>query len=83
MPLKDEAQYQIDQPPPLLPDQVIHLLYRDYLDMPTYKWQQDMCRMFLSKRTVDKHRENLLLKTGSNNTASLVIYAIKNSIIQI
>jgi DNA-binding NarL/FixJ family response regulator len=32
----------------------------------------------LSKRTVDKHRENLLLKTQSKNTAGLVIYAIKN-----
>ena len=37
----------------------------------------------LSKRTVDKHRENILLKTNSNNTASLVIFAIKNGIIEI
>jgi NarL family two-component system response regulator LiaR len=29
-------------------------------------------QLILSKRTVDKHRENLLLKTGSKNTASLV-----------
>lgn len=40
-------------------------------------------KLYLSKRTVDKHRENLLLKTGSKNTASLVIYAIKNEIIEI
>lgn len=40
-------------------------------------------KLFLSKRTVDKHRENLLLKTGSKNTASLVIYAIKNEVIEI
>ncbi len=32
----------------------------------------------ISKRTVDKHRENLLQKTQSKNTANLVIYAIKN-----
>ncbi|MHA7110178.1 response regulator [Sunxiuqinia elliptica] len=31
----------------------------------------------ISKRTVDKHRENLLQKTQSKNTANLVIYAIK------
>jgi len=37
----------------------------------------------LSKRTVDKHRENILLKTNSNNTASLVIFAIKNGIVDI
>ncbi|MBN2519827.1 MAG: response regulator transcription factor [Bacteroidales bacterium] len=40
-------------------------------------------KLFLSKRTVDKHRENILTKTGSKNTASLVIYAIKNGIIEI
>lgn len=40
-------------------------------------------RLKLSKRTVDKHRENLLQKTQSNNTASLVIYAIKNEYYQI
>lgn len=39
--------------------------------------------LHLSKRTVDKHRENLLLKTGSKNTASLVIYAVKNGIIEV
>jgi len=40
-------------------------------------------RLVLSKRTVDKHRENLLLKTQSKNTANLVIYAIKNGLLQI
>lgn len=39
--------------------------------------------LHISKRTVDKHRENLLLKTGSKNTAGLVIFAIKNGIIEI
>lgn len=34
----------------------------------------------ISKRTVDKHRENILLKTGSKNTAELVVHAIKNQI---
>ena len=32
----------------------------------------------ISKRTVDKHRENLLQKTQSRNTADLVTYAIKH-----
>jgi len=39
--------------------------------------------LFLSKRTVDKHRENLLLKTGSKNTAGLVMYAIQCGIIEL
>jgi len=39
--------------------------------------------LFISKRTVDKHRANLLSKTNSKNTASLILYAIKNKIIKI
>ncbi|MEE4116184.1 MAG: response regulator transcription factor [Marinilabiliaceae bacterium] len=39
--------------------------------------------LFISKRTVDKHRANLLSKTNSKNTASLILYAIKNKIIEI
>ena len=39
--------------------------------------------LFISKRTVDKHRENLLLKTEAKNTAGLVVYAIKNGIFEI
>ena len=33
--------------------------------------------LFISKRTVDKHRANILEKTGCKNTASLVVYAIR------
>jgi len=40
-------------------------------------------QLCISKRTVDKHRENLLQKTNSKNTASLVIFAIKNGHFQI
>lgn len=36
----------------------------------------------ISKRTVDKHRENLLSKTQSKNTASLIMYAIKNKLVK-
>lgn len=39
--------------------------------------------LFISKRTVDKHRANLLAKTNSKNTASLILYAIKNKLIEI
>jgi NarL family two-component system response regulator LiaR len=39
--------------------------------------------LHLSKRTVDKHRENILLKTQSGNTAQMVVYAIKNKIFEI
>ena len=36
--------------------------------------------MEISKRTVDKHRANILEKTGAKNSAELVVYAIKNKI---
>ncbi|HLN20285.1 MAG TPA: response regulator transcription factor [Bacteroidales bacterium] len=39
--------------------------------------------LFISKRTVDKHRANLLGKTNSKNTASLILFAIKNKLIDI
>ena len=40
-------------------------------------------KLFLSKRTVDTHRANILEKTGSKNTASLVVYAIKNNLVEV
>jgi len=40
-------------------------------------------RLFISKRTVDKHRANILEKTGCRNTANLVVYAIKNGLVEL
>ena len=40
-------------------------------------------KLFISKRTVDKHLANLLSKTGFRNTAALVMYAIKNKMVQV
>ena len=39
-------------------------------------------KLFLSNRTVEGHRNNLLLKPGSRNTAGLVLYALKHKIIE-
>lgn len=36
--------------------------------------------LFISPRTVEGHRNNLLLKTGSRNIAGLVVFAIQNEI---
>ena len=40
-------------------------------------------KLFISIRTVDKHKNNLISKTGSKNVVSLLIYAIKNKIISL
>ena len=39
--------------------------------------------LFISKRTVDKHRANILEKSGCKNTASLVVYAIRNGLVEV
>ncbi len=40
-------------------------------------------KLFLSTRTVEGHRNNLLIKTGSRNTAGLVLYALKNRLVDV
>jgi DNA-binding NarL/FixJ family response regulator len=40
-------------------------------------------KLFLSPKTVEGHRANLLSKTGTKNSAHLVMFAIKNGIIKI
>jgi DNA-binding NarL/FixJ family response regulator len=39
--------------------------------------------LFISPKTVDNHRTNLLSKTSSRNSASLVMFAIKNNLIEL
>ena len=39
--------------------------------------------LFISKRTVDKHRANILEKTGCKNTAALVVFAIRCGIVEV
>ena len=40
-------------------------------------------KLFISPRTVDGHRNNLLLKTGAKNVAGLVIYGIQKKLIEL
>lgn len=40
-------------------------------------------KLFISKRTVDKHRANILEKSESKNTAQLVVYAIRNKLVEL
>lgn len=40
-------------------------------------------KLFLSPRTVEGHRNSLLIKTSSKNIAGLVVYAFQNGIIDI
>jgi len=40
-------------------------------------------KLFISVRTVDGHRNNLLAKTGCHNTAGLVLFAVKHRIFEL
>lgn len=40
-------------------------------------------KLFLSVKTVNGHRNNLLLKTGSRNATGLVVYAVKNNLVKL
>lgn len=39
--------------------------------------------LFISQRTVERHRSSLLFKTDSKNSISLVVFAIKNNLVKI
>ncbi|MBN2613706.1 MAG: response regulator transcription factor [Bacteroidales bacterium] len=40
-------------------------------------------KLFISKRTVDGHKNNLIVKTGSKNIVDLLVYSIKNGLVKI
>jgi DNA-binding NarL/FixJ family response regulator len=40
-------------------------------------------KLFLSPKTIDNHRTNLLQKTNTRNSANLVMFAIKNKLIDV
>jgi len=48
-----------------------------------YSTQEIAEKLFISSRTVEGHRTNLLLKTESKNVAGLVIYGIQKKLIEI
>ncbi|SMO58267.1 response regulator transcription factor [Gracilimonas mengyeensis] len=55
--------------------EVLKLIVNEYTN------QEIADELFVSVRTVDAHRRNLLQKTGSKNTAGLVKYALKNNLL--
>ena len=80
--MRDGGQHK---PEPETPDNEIserelEILYHVCLGLSN---QEIADKLFISKRTVAKHRAHLLSKTGCRNTAALVMYAIKNKMINI
>lgn len=54
--------------------QILKLIVNEYTN------QEIADKLYISKRTVDTHRTNLLQKTGSKNTAGLVKYALTHEL---
>jgi DNA-binding NarL/FixJ family response regulator len=48
-----------------------------------YNRQDIAHNLFISERTFDKHKENILSKTNTSNSVSLVLFAIKNRLVDI
>lgn len=44
--------------------------------------KQIASKLFISKRTVDKHRTNILNKLSVHNSAELIAYAVKNGVVE-
>lgn len=57
--------------------EVLELIVKEHTN------QQIADELYISIRTVDAHRRNLLQKTGAKNTAGLVTYAIKHNLVDI
>lgn len=47
-----------------------------------YTTQEIADKLYISNRTVEGHRNNMLSKLGCRNTAGLVVYAIQNGLFQ-
>jgi len=76
---------QLDSPSEVVTAQSVDLSQREeevlHLIADGFTNQEIADKLFTSRRTVEGHRQNLLEKTGTKNTATLIRYAIRNSII--
>ena len=54
--------------------EVLHLIIKEHSN------QEIADKLFISPRTVDAHKRNLLEKTGAKNVAGLVLYAIERKL---
>ncbi|HLP95329.1 MAG TPA: response regulator transcription factor [Saprospiraceae bacterium] len=71
---KHEKSYNPNSPITAREKEILELICQEHTT------QEIAEKLFLSVRTVDGHRNNLLEKTGARNTAGLVIYALRNDL---
>lgn len=73
---KHEKSYNPNSPITAREKEILELICREHTT------QEIAEKLYLSVRTVDGHRNNLLEKTGARNTAGLVIYALRNDLVR-
>jgi DNA-binding NarL/FixJ family response regulator len=71
---KHEKSYNPNSPLTAREKEILELVCQEYTTPEIAE------KLFLSVRTVDGHRNNLLEKTGARNTAGLVIYALRHDL---
>ncbi len=71
---KHEKSYNPNSPLTAREKQILELICHEHTT------QEIAEKLFVSVRTVDGHRNNLLEKTGARNSAGLVIYALRNDL---
>ena len=71
---KHEKSYNPNSPLTTREKEILELICKEHTT------QEIAEKLFLSVRTVDGHRNNLLEKTGARNTAGLVIYALRHDL---
>ena len=71
---KHEKSYNPNSPLTSREKEILELICQEHTT------QEIAEKLFLSVRTVDGHRNNLLEKTGARNTAGLVIYALRHDL---
>jgi len=77
--VKSDDQSQHSDPADLTDreKEVLELIVKEHTN------QEIADKLYISIRTVDSHRRNLLQKTGAKNTAGLVTYAIRHNLVDI
>jgi DNA-binding NarL/FixJ family response regulator len=73
---KHEKLYNPNSPITAREKEILELICQEHTT------QEIAEKLYLSVRTVDGHRNNLLEKTGSRNTAGLIIYALRNDLVK-
>lgn len=74
--VKPKKRLTVETPLSKREKEVIRLIANEYSN------QEIADKLFISNRTVESHKRNLLEKTGAKNVAGLVLYAVEHNFIE-